>query len=433
MTDRDPTVTRLLDELIPDVHEPREWDALVEKARLASENGARVQHRRFGSRTALRRRVLLMAVLVVLVVLVPLAALAVGQGWWFLSAYTPKPAGKIVQITSGRWDGVAWNLTGFHTTTGALCYSMTANPARPLVAASAEACGQIGEKAITLLRNTGQPQLPTTRGQTRSPRAKEATFPGYVLGTAPPAASEIDIEAPDGDIERVPTLPAPGDLHTRLRFFIAQRPTGDDVRRLVARGTNGDLIAATDIDSPYSLKRYHLSNPGKKLALTRAAIHQLRLHHRSPDIYLLANRDGQSLYRLGTSGRCFGAGKSANLSWKPPARVMHLVGVIACSRAGFSPISPIRDLSIWGQTRGQKVMSVYRLSGIASNEVIALDLVDPNGAVVERVPVIGSVYDTRPAPASIVSIVPVNAGGVWLSPCGFGKGAYLVSGCFRPY
>jgi hypothetical protein len=113
------------------------------------------------------------------------------------------------------------------------------------------------------------------------------------------------------------------------------------------------------------------------------------------------------------------------MRWVPPDRVLRIVGVYGCGPGFPSATNPIRDDSIYGQNAGQKLMTLYQFSGIASNEVAAIDLIDANGTIVKHVPVTSSgIFSANPVPPGIVDVVAVNAGGVWVSQCGFGKGSY---------
>jgi len=420
MTDRDPGISAVLDRLIPDAHEPRHWQQLLERA------DRRPTRRR---RTLpVSRRLLFAAVLVVLAVLVPLTALAVGRGWWFLSAYGPKPVGNIVVVTSGNWHGTPWSLTAFRTDKGTICYAITVEPATPQPLGSAEACGPVTQKTpISFLRSLGTGRVLLTRGHFNLRGPQPHRFPAYIVGVTTESIATIAINGTRGPGQNVKTIAAPAALHASVRFFIAERPANRNISSITGRETSGSVVRRMAVQGPPG--RYRLASPGKPLPLTAAAIHELRLHHRSPHIYLLASRDGQNFYRLGTSGRCYGTGRSDHLSWNPPENVMRILGIIECGgqkHASLELGAPVLDLSTYGQTRGQKLMTVYTLAGIASSSIVAVELVDADGISVQRVPVHSSVYADRPLPHGVVAIAPENASGVWLSGCGFGKNSLPI-------
>jgi hypothetical protein len=424
MSERDPGIVAALDRLVPDSVEPRDWQQL-----LANASALRGRRRLPLSPSFLaRHRVLLAFALMLLAVLIPLTALAVGRGWWFLSAYGPKPVGNVVVVTSGRSQGVPWNLTAFRTDKGTICYAVTVRPATPQLLGSAEACGPVSATTpISFLRSFGVVHVELLRGHFTYRGAQLHPFPAYIVGAVTNSASEVDVSSGPGSPQRIRTVAAPAGLHAAVRFFIAARPANQAVRNITAHGEHGQVIARTTVETPPAT--YRLASPGKQLPFTHAAIHVLRLHHRSPRIYLLASRDGQNFYRLGTNGRCYGTGRADHLSWNPPDNAMRILGIIECrgkKSTGLELGAPVLDLSVYGQTRGQKLMTVYTLAGIASSAVAAVELVSADGISVQRIPVRDNVYTARPLPHGVVAIAPENAGGVWLSTCGYGKNSLPI-------
>jgi hypothetical protein len=277
-----------------------------------------------------------------------------------------------------------------------------------------------------LLRSLGVARVELSRGHFTYRGSQPHPFPAYIVGAVINSASEVDVTGP-GSTQRIRTVAAPVSLHADVRFVIAARPANEAVRSITARNDHGQVIAQSKIESPPA--SYHLASPGTQLPLTHAAIHVLRLHHRSPRIYLLASRDGQNFYRLGTSGRCYGTGRADHLSWNPPDNVMHILGVIECGgkkSTGLELGAPVLDLSVYGQNKGQKLMTVYTLAGIASSTVVAVALVSADGVSIQRIPVRDNVYADRPLPHGVVAIAPENAAGVWLSTCGYGKNSLPI-------
>jgi hypothetical protein len=108
---------------------------------------------------------------------------------------------------------------------------------------------------------------------------------------------------------------------------------------------------------------------------------------------------------------------------------MHILGIVECrgtKRTGLELGAPVLDLSVYGQNRGQKLMTVYTLAGIASSAVVAVELVSADGVSIQRIPVRDNVYADRPLPRGVVAIAPENAAGVWLSTCGYGKNSLPI-------
>ena len=165
-----------------------------------------------------------------------------------------------------------------------------------------------------------------------------------------------------------------------------------DVSSLTARDAAGVTVATMAVESPYRPKVYRVTNRGTKLPFGHATLQRLRVAYSGMQIHLLATRAGMSFYRFGTRARCFGTGLAGKPHWTRRYRGNPLrLYDIACSSDPFSPAKPLRDNSIWGQDAGDAAMHLYTFVGIASNEVVAIDLVNADGTLIERVPVQDSV------------------------------------------
>ena len=149
---------------------------------------------------------------------------------------------------------------------------------------------------------------------------------------------------------------------------------------------------------------------GKLLALPPILEAALRRDHRSPDIYLIASRDGRNFYRVGDSGRCYGAAPAANLThlqrFRDPAAAL---GGYQCY--GKATHLTVVDRSTWGVSRTNQTIHLRGLTGIASNPVRAIELLTPDGAVVATVPVRSNVYLTHLVPGDVTGVRAVNARG----------------------
>jgi len=118
-------------------------------------------------------------------------------------------------------------------------------------------------------------------------------------------------------------------------------------------------------------------------------------------ITVMAVRDHKEFVRFATEdkGMCFGVKK-------PEA-----------ARFGFtcwndfpSPAHPILDESVFGSDNGEPI-HVIEVEGFAANGVVAIDLVDPAGVTLGRVPTAGNVYSLAAVPPSTVRLVAVNPAG----------------------
>jgi hypothetical protein len=404
MNETDPRIAVLLDELLPVEAEPRKWEALLREA--ARESGGVQPTRR------LRRHVALLATLATLAIMAPLAALGLARGCIFDSPYTPDPAGLVVTVASGHWSGTRWKLDAFRTTKNTLCYAVTVEPGSRSAPQVMESCTPIGASggALSFMRSDG-----AGRGAGRPGIA------AYIVGSAPESARSVEVIAASGASQRIATVSAPKALGVPRRLFIARRSATADVERIVALDSAARPIETLEVGSPRS-QTYQLASGGRALKLSREAVNELRRHHRSTKIALLASQSGQSFYRLGTTGRCYGVGKSSNMRWQPADRVMQIIGSVICgARTAFpSAEAPVLDLSVYGQARGSNLMSVKRVSGIASDAIGAVGLVSADGLIVRRVPVVNGVFAPADVPAGVVSLAPMTRSGLWLRGCGFG-------------
>jgi hypothetical protein len=152
---------------------------------------------------------------------------------------------------------------------------------------------------------------------------------------------------------------------------------------------------------------------GKLLALPAIVEAALRHDHRSPHIYLIASRNGRNFYRVGDSGRCYGAAPAANLQhlarFRDPAAAL---GGYECY--GNAAHLTVVDRSTWGATMANPTMHLRGLAGIASNAVRAIELLSPSRAVVGTVPVKSNVFLTREVPNDVTGLRAVSARGAVL-------------------
>ena len=65
---------------------------------------------------------------------------------------------------------------------------------------------------------------------------------------------------------------------------------------------------------------------------------------------------------------------------------------------------------MFGSDNGEPI-HVIEVEGFAANGVVAIDLVDPAGVTLARVPTAGNVYSLAAVPPSTVRLVAVNPAG----------------------
>ena len=179
------------------------------------------------------------------------------------------------------------------------------------------------------------------------------------------------------------------------------------VAAVVAGGiawTFGSTSSASKVRPALSTVSAH----GTKVALPRNDIRTKRLHgSHMDDLTLLGTIGGRNLYRVGGSARaCYGAG-DADAAWP--------LGVIKCRNAApYFPSQemPLFDFSMVGMDRGDAEMHYIRIEGVAADGVASVDLLDRNGATVERLPVHGNVYGAESVPTrNGVRLVALDASG----------------------
>jgi hypothetical protein len=153
---------------------------------------------------------------------------------------------------------------------------------------------------------------------------------------------------------------------------------------------------------------------GRLLALPAKVEIALRHDHRNPHVYLIATRGGRNFYRIGDSGRCYGAAPAANLDhlvrFRDPAAAL---GGYEC--AGKTTVRlTVVDRSTWGKTPSDPAMHLRGLVGIASNSVRSIQLLAPNGTVLATVPVKNNIYLASRVPPDVSGLRAVSARGVVL-------------------
>lgn len=444
----DQRIAALLDRLTPAIEEQSQWQEIVAEAEAAPPTSAGPYRR---SRLLRRPRALLIAAVIIgVVVLAPLSALAVTQGWWFFRfGQAPTPISQVVVVARGVWQGTPWTVTAYRSTTDGICTAFTPRRHPRFAVTAAMGCDQIAGVPVTSQTKVSQPhRISYLAGE------GNARFPGYAVGPVIASAATVAISLNDHHTIRVATVVAPKALGADVRFFIARLPAGlnwnppsglSPVTGVAGIDAHSRVVARLVIHGrPVNATLYRVSNRGKLVQLSPALRHAFDRAHRSTKIYRLATRNGQSFYRLGgadisrgVAHSCWGVGRAVNPATLPATRggVSRLAGIIECgpkTATSFpSPQAPVWDLSIYGANRGDKEITLFRLSGIASDAVKTVNLIDDRGRVVERVRVIGNVYALKPVPKGVVAVEPTAFNGEALARCGPGGAA--VRGAGRTY
>jgi hypothetical protein len=195
VTDYDPAVAALLDRLVPPpAVEPSRWDELLRGARRGSQR---------------RRRLLVLVGALVAAVAVAIPAFAVREGWWFLGPGTPRPAGDVVVVTSGRWSGIGWKMTAYVSAAKGLCVALTPDVGH----------GDMGGMSCgSGLRGEPFPKAePWARHWVGYVYAWPGLYgvPGYVFGPVAAGVDSVDVILTDGETLRASVIKARSNCECR--------------------------------------------------------------------------------------------------------------------------------------------------------------------------------------------------------------------------
>jgi hypothetical protein len=135
-------------------------------------------------------------------------------------------------------------------------------------------------------------------------------------------------------------------------------------------------------------------------------------NHRSPHIYRLATIRRLTFFRFGDSGRCYGATRDFRLSDVTAASVPAIFGGVGC----WKTPSRVLDFSIVGASRKHPAMHIERLTGIAADDIRAIQVLSTSGRVLASVPVRNNVYALWSVPTGAVRLRPVTRTGKLLPP-----------------
>ena len=225
MTERNGDIAVFLDEFFPRRDEEQgDWDGVVTDA-----------HSRRPRTFKPRRIVLAVAILGVLVTLTVVPALAVSEGWWFLTYDgAVKPSGPVVVAINPQADD-PWTLVAFLTNSlngsTELCYSWT--PSNEDIGGGAMGCGP---SAAAL----GEPNLPGLG-------ATFGTTSGVAYGPATLDVATVEAVLGDGSTVQAGGFTAPKTLGAPLRFYVVRFPARESIMRIIGRDSEGRIIGTITI------------------------------------------------------------------------------------------------------------------------------------------------------------------------------------------
>jgi hypothetical protein len=257
MTDH---LAAVLNELVPRFEEERgDWVAVARDAGAAARADRQIEdaaalaasrtwtdprrpRRRFSSRR------LVLAAAVVVVIAAPLAAVATAQNWWprdwwfFRFGDAPTPVTEVNVVKTGSWDGMAWQLVAYGSSTDGICFGIApADTARTTGTGAGMACDRID----------GVP--PTPQSKPSTPHAitymwsSSGRLPPNIVGPVIDTADAVEIHFTDGSVVRTTTFEAPKEFGS-IRFYATRLPQGPrtggvEVRKLVGLDRESQIVA----------------------------------------------------------------------------------------------------------------------------------------------------------------------------------------------
>ncbi len=209
-------------------------------------------------RRGLTRRRLIIAVAVAVAVLIPLTAVASVSDWWlFRIPQSQVPTSAPVIVKSGVWDGRAWRLVAFPSTTDGLCLSIV-----PGTSSSANSFGAaMNCGPFAGVPRTGQTNASPDMTITYLSGGPTTALPAYITGPVIEQATTVEIRLVDGTTIKTPTFAGPPPLdHTRF-YAVQIHGSGTPLTWVAGLDASGRIVAcldpstATDGISPLSACR----------------------------------------------------------------------------------------------------------------------------------------------------------------------------------
>jgi hypothetical protein len=133
---------------------------------------------------------------------------------------------------------------------------------------------------------------------------------------------------------------------------------------------------------------FSLGRKGTPVHLTARQARRLNGAPTSGSVSLLGIRGGRAFYRVGeVQSHCYAVGDAGSIG---------TLGALAC----WDGSQPLMDFSVVDISTGStSEMKFFRIEGIAADQVSSVGLLDSNGHVVARVPVVGNLYSMATPPS----------------------------------
>lgn len=164
---------------------------------------------------------------------------------------------------------------------------------------------------------------------------------------------------------------------------------------------------ATMCSSAAAAAPLDFSNRGVLVPLSAREQAAMVRAHRSPHVYRLATVGQLTFFRFGDSGLCYGAKRDFKLVEVSASSVPRVFGGYVC----WGTPRPVMDFSVFGASRQHPTMQLWKLQGIAVDQVASIRLLSAKGRVLIAVPVHNNVYALFPVPSGAISLEAVTATG----------------------
>ncbi|MHB8060418.1 MAG: hypothetical protein ACYDHO_06260 [Gaiellaceae bacterium] len=224
----DPFISEILAGHVPERREiAPDWANVLRRA------GAREQRRLKRS----HRGLIVAFAAILLAMVVSVLAVSAENDWWFLRETTATPAGEVVVVATGAWEGHGWTLAAYRTHVNPeaeVCLALTPDES-PDPHGREFFCGMIpiASESFSFAFKTGP---------------KGSGFPPYVLAPLPGAATKVRIELTDGKtIIEAKTFAAPAELGLPIRFLAAPLPGCPNLERIVALDDQSNVVAQSSV------------------------------------------------------------------------------------------------------------------------------------------------------------------------------------------
>lgn len=216
MTDLDPQITAMLDQLVPVPEEAGDWERVLTDADAIEQPRER--------RRRAHTLALVLAAFAALAAGFAFAPALAGQGYfWFLEYGAPKPTTPVVTVTSiTDRSGTTWQLTAYRHD-DELCIQLTN------AAGTREGAGGCASADMPL--NAGVYGAGDPHG-------------AFVFGPVTADAQTVEISGSGERVEAAAATP-PEALQTDIKFYVAQLPDGMPGAPLTVKAldANGQVVA----------------------------------------------------------------------------------------------------------------------------------------------------------------------------------------------